>query len=350
VADLPRLLAERRVSADGTVLVALGRGQGEEIWARMAPSLPCAGSFVVEDATLDVAGELQTRLLGGDYDAVVGIGGGRTIDVAKYAATRAAVPMVAVATSLAHDGICSPVASLVQQGRKGSYGVAMPLAVMVDLDYVHHAPAAMVRAGIGDAISNLSALEDWRLAHDLRGEPMDGLAVALARTAAEAVLHRPDGIADDGFLIALAEALILSGMAMSVAGSSRPCSGACHEIAHAMDALYPGVAGHGELAGVGALFSFFLREDEGRFAQVLACLRRHGLPTTPAELGVDAEQFLAALMYAPSTRPDRYTILEYLALDREAMRRRLAAFLLRTATATAAPVTPRAGLAIEATC
>ena len=61
----------------------------------------------------------------------------------------------------------------------------------------------------------------------------------------------------------LAEALILSGLAMSVAGSSRPCSGGDHEIMHAIDQLYPGTASHGELAGVGALFCAYLRGDDG---------------------------------------------------------------------------------------
>ena len=74
-------------------------------------------------------------------------------------------------------------------------------------------------------------LARWRSRE--RGEPVDGLALAFARTAAEAVIHRTDSIEDDDFLVALAEALVLSGMAMSVAGTSRPCSGACHEILHA---------------------------------------------------------------------------------------------------------------------
>jgi glycerol-1-phosphate dehydrogenase [NAD(P)+] len=346
VEGLAELLTERHVSTDGTVMLALGQGQGEQIWAKLAASLPHAVTFVVQDASLAVAGDLQERLLERDYDAVVAIGGGRTIDVAKYAATRAAMPMITVATSLAHDGICSPVASLEQHGVKASFGVAMPLAVMVDLDYVHGAPPRMVRSGIGDAISNLSAIEDWKLAHRHRGEPMDGLAVTFARTAAEALLHREDGIADDDFLVALAEALILSGMAMSVAGTSRPCSGACHEIAHAMNALYPEVSNHGELVGLGALFAYFLREDTRRFEQILRCLRRHDLPATPADIGIDNEQFLGALMHAPSTRPDRYTILEHLDLDRSAMRHRLAEFVSQTQLVCApgfrsAPARPR---------
>jgi glycerol-1-phosphate dehydrogenase [NAD(P)+] len=198
---------------------------------------------------------------------------------------------------------------------KGSFGVAMPLAVVVDLDYVKSAPVRLVRSGIGDAISNLCAIEDWLLAQRERGEPVDGLAIAFARTAAEAVLHRSDTVDSDDFLVVLAEALVLSGMAMSVAGTSRPCSGACHEIIHAMDALYPGVSNHGELAGLGALFATYLRGDQERFHQLAACLLRHGLPRAPGDIGLTEGQFVDAVLAAPNTRPDRYTILEHLGLD-----------------------------------
>ena len=195
--------------------------------------------------------------------------------------------MVAVATNLAHDGIASPVSSLLHEGGKGSFGVVPPVAVVVDLDYVRTSPPRMVLSGVGDLVSNLTACEDWRLASRERGEPVDGLAVTFARTAAEAVLHRTDGIESDGFLTALAEGLVLSGMAMSAAGDSRPSSGADHEIMHAVDQLFPGTANHGELAGVGALFSAYVRENEQLAEQIDRCLRHHELPRVPADLGAD---------------------------------------------------------------
>ncbi len=315
VANLSTLLHERRISSTGRVLVAVGSSQGQAIWDRVRPALEQADAFTVVGASLAAANDLQAALAARGYDAVVAIGGGRTLDVTKYAATRSAVPMVAVATNLAHDGICSPVASLQNAHGKGSYGVAMPLAVLVDLDYVRSAPQRLVRAGIGDVVSNHCAIADWFLAAQERGEPVDGLATAFARTAAEAVLHRTDSIESEEFLVVLAEALVLSGMAMSVAGSSRPCSGACHEILHAVDELFPGRGEHGELAGLGALFGTFLREDVARFDEMLLCLRRHSLPCTPAEVGLSAQEFTQAVLAAPATRPDRYTILEHLDLD-----------------------------------
>jgi len=262
----------------------------------------------------------------GSFDAVVGIGGGRTLDVAKLASTLGGLPMVAVATSLAHDGIASPVASLEEGGRKGSFGVQMPIALVVDLDYVRRSEPEMRRSGIGDAISNLSAIADWQLAGRERGEPVDGVAVTFARTAATSILHRADGVDDPDFLIALAEALLLSGLAMATAGSSRPCSGGDHEILHAIDELYPGTARHGELAGAASLFCAVLRDDPAMAADIDACLRRHGLPRTPAELGLAEEQFTAAVLHAPATRPDRYTVLEHLGLGEQEVAARVREF------------------------
>ncbi len=329
VADLAGLLHRRNISTNGRVLVAVGRGQGEQIWAPLQAELPEADRFVVGGANLAAAGELQAALGAHGYDAVVAIGGGKTLDVAKYAATRAALPMVAVATSLAHDGLCSPVASLEHPHGKGSFGVAMPIGVVVDLDLVRTAPPILVRGGIGDVVSNLSAIEDWRLAERERGEIVDGLAMAFARNAAEAILHRDDSIENDDFVITLAESLVLSGMAMAVAGTSRPCSGADHEIIHAIDNLYPLTAGHGELAGLGALFAYHLRDNDDMFDLISRRLSQHALPRTPADLGLTDEQFIAAVRDAPATRPDRYTILEHLDLDEAAIRDRVKGFVER---------------------
>jgi glycerol-1-phosphate dehydrogenase [NAD(P)+] len=323
IAQLGSLLADSRVATSGRVAVAVGTGQGDRIASVIAPSLGEAQVFRVADGSVDAAVSLGADLRKGAYEAVVGIGGGKTIDVTKYAASLAGIPMVAVATNLSHDGICSPVASLSHDGGKGSFGVPMPLAIMVDLDFVHDAPASLVRSGVGDVVSNLSAIEDWQLGASERGEPIDGLACAMARTAAEAVIGRSDSIESDAFLTVLAEALILSGMSMVVAGSSRPSSGGDHEILHAVDQLFPGTSNHGELAGIGAAFCFFLREDSRRLTQVVDCLRGHELPVTPHDVGLTTDQFTEAVMLAPSTRPGRYTILEHLRLSEPEIRDRV---------------------------
>ena len=312
IGGLGALLADRRIAVEGRIAVAVGPGQGESIAAEL--DIGSAELFKVPDGSHDAAATLGKELRAGAYEAVAGIGGGKTIDVTKFAAHMAGIPMVSVATSLAHDGIASPVSTLVHESGSGSYGVVPPVAVVVDLDRVRNGPSPLVTAGIGDVVSNLSAIADWELSAADTGEPIDGLAVAMARSAAHSVLNQPGPVTSDEFLTVLAEALIMSGMAMAVAGSSRPSSGGDHEIMHAINQLFPGTASHGELAGLGASFCAFLRDDPEHFAAILSCLRRHGLPVHPDQVGLSVEQFARAVVHAPATRPGRYTILERLAM------------------------------------
>ncbi|WP_236241271.1 iron-containing alcohol dehydrogenase family protein [Streptomyces sp. CC228A] len=318
---LAGLLADQRISASGRLAMAISNGSGRALRGKLAPVLPDADWYTVEDGTIDSAVRLADAIRGKRYDAVVGLGGGKIIDVAKYAAARIGLPMVAVATNLSHDGVCSPISTLDNDNGRGSYGVPSPIAMVIDLDVIRDAPVRFVRSGIGEAVSNLSALADWELAHRVNGEHVDGLAAAMARTAGESVLRHPGGVGDDEFLTVLAEALVLSGIAMSISGDSRPSSGACHEISHAFDLLHPGRrALHGEQCGLGAAFAMHLRgarEEAGLFAEVL---RRHGLPVLPEEIGFTADEFAATVAYAPQTRPGRFTILEHLDLSADQIR------------------------------
>ncbi|GAA3009169.1 iron-containing alcohol dehydrogenase family protein [Streptomyces fulvorobeus] len=318
IGDLAGLLADQRISSSGKLAFAVSDGSGQKLREKLSPLLPGADWYVVSDGTIDSAVKLADGIKGKRYDAVVGLGGGKILDVTKYAAARVGLPMVAVATNLSHDGICSPVSTLDNDNGRGSYGVPTPIAMVIDLDVIRAAPARFVRSGIGDAISNISAIADWELSRQVTGEAVDGLAAAMARTAGEAVLRHPGGVGDDEFLTVLAEGLVLSGIAMSISGDTRPSSGACHEISHAFDLLFPKrAASHGEQVGLGAAFAMHLRgalEQSGLFADAL---RRHGLPVLPGEIGFSAAEFVQAVEYAPQTRPGRFTILEHLNLSTE---------------------------------
>ncbi|MFE6843426.1 iron-containing alcohol dehydrogenase family protein [Streptomyces sp. NPDC057686] len=314
--DLAGLLADQRISASGKLAIAISGGSGQLLRAKLEPVLPHADWYPVVDGTIDSAVKLADDIKGRRYDAVVGLGGGKIIDVAKYAAARVGLPMVAVATNLAHDGICSPVATLDNDNGRGSYGVPTPIAMVIDLDVIRDAPVRFVRSGIGDALSNISAIADWELSHKITGEPVDGLAAAMARTAGEAVLRHPGGCGDDDFLTVLAESLVLTGIAMSISGDTRPASGACHEISHAFDLLYPGRSAlHGEQVGIGAAFAMYLRGAKEQSGLFVESMRGHGLPVLPAEIGFSVDEFVAAVEYAPQTRPGRFTILEHLNLS-----------------------------------
>ncbi|MFE0378544.1 iron-containing alcohol dehydrogenase family protein [Streptomyces inhibens] len=319
--DLAGLLADQRISASGKLAIAISGGSGARLRERLSPALPGAEWYEVGGGTLDDAIKLADAMKKGHYDAVVGLGGGKIIDCAKFAAARIGLPLVAVATNLSHDGLCSPVATLDNDAGRGSYGVPNPIAVVIDLDIIREAPVRFVRSGIGDAISNISAVADWELSHRETGENIDGLAAAMARQAGEAVLRHPGGVGDDNFLQVLAEGLVLTGISMSVAGDSRPASGACHEINHAFDLLFPKrAASHGEQCGLGAAFATHLRGDKETRDLMVEVLRRHGLPVTPGEIGFTDEEFVQAVEYAPKTRPGRYTILEHLDLSTDQIR------------------------------
>lgn len=307
-------IEDERISKDSRVAIIFSTGSGVQFKELIATQIPSATFFELSDGSLAAADAIAAQLQ--NFSVVVGVGGGRVLDAAKYAAGKAGLPMIAVATNLAHDGIASPVAILEHDGTRSSNGVQVPAAVVIDLDIVRNGPGRFLRAGIGDVLSNLSAVADWELARDIKGEEVDGLAASMARTAATALLNHPSDTDDDDFLTSLAEGLVLSGIAMAVAGNTRPCSGACHEISHAIDRLFPAKSSpHGEQVGVGALFATFVRGDQELFQTMRGCLAKHRLPISPAEIGLTNEEFAQAVYFAPQTRPDRFTLLEHLAMD-----------------------------------
>jgi glycerol-1-phosphate dehydrogenase [NAD(P)+] len=325
--DLTNVLADKRISHNGHIAVVMSEGGMKKFGDKLKQIANNAEFFISPGNSLTDALALAELLKPKKFDAVVGVGGGRVIDVCKYAATQLEIPMISVATNLAHDGVASPVSILENDGGRGSFGVNSPLAVVIDLDAIKVAPDRFIRAGIGDVLSNLSAVKDWELAVKENNESMDGLAASMARISAEALLGRTDSIGSDDFLIALAETLVLSGIAMGIAGTSRPCSGACHEISHAIDLLFPQrTQPHGEQVGVGALFATFLRDSEESFTELGFALAQHELPLSHSDLGFSDEEFGQIVKSAPSTRPDRFTILEHLKLSDEEINKEIKKF------------------------
>jgi len=244
-------------------------------------------------------------------DVLLGVGGGRVIDVAKFAGSRKMLSVVSVPTSLSNDGISSPVAVI--RFRKGtrSVGVNMPTVVLVDLAAITKAPARNLKAGVGDLLSNISATNDWLAAYRKTHEHYDTVAALLARKSAFEMLDaRRVNLAGTSFLKILAEGLLLSGIAMGIAGTSRPCSGAEHLLSHAYDELYPDSPSlHGEQVAMFAVFTSYL-QDESSASDQAEFLKRNELVATPVDLGLDFKGFKKVLELAPSTRPGRTTVLD----------------------------------------
>ncbi|HEX2022249.1 MAG TPA: NAD(P)-dependent glycerol-1-phosphate dehydrogenase, partial [Candidatus Thermoplasmatota archaeon] len=249
---------------------------------------------------------------------VLGVGGGSVIDVAKLAAHRLDVPYVSVPTSASHDGIASPRASIREEAGKSSLQASPPMAIVADTEVIARAPFRMLTAGCADAISNSTAVLDWRLASRLRGEDYSSFAATLAESAADLIIKNAGvikpGLEESAWLVV--KSLIVSGVSMSVAGNSRPASGSEHMFSHALDGLAPGVAYHGEQVGVGAIMMMYLHGGDWR--AIRDALQQVGAPTTARGLGVPREVVVEALVRAHLNKPDRYTILGDKGLTREA--------------------------------
>jgi glycerol-1-phosphate dehydrogenase [NAD(P)+] len=241
---------------------------------------------------------------------VVGVGGGRVIDVAKVVALRSGRDVVSVPTSIASDGICSPIASLKDRaGSRQSVPARMPAGIVLDTDVVASAPFETRTAGLGDLLSNLVASLDWRLAGERDAEAYDPYSALIAESAARPALALEDLCRIDA-LDLLAKGLILSGLAMATAGTSRPCSGAEHLISHSLDHLLGAQAQlHGRQVALGALVAATAHGSDlaGQFRAVFG---RCGLPTHPEHLGLPVDLVAEAVRRAPTMRPGRYTVLD----------------------------------------
>jgi glycerol-1-phosphate dehydrogenase [NAD(P)+] len=249
---------------------------------------------------------------------IIGIGGGKSVDVGKLAAHRINVPFFSVPTSASHDGISSPFASITGRGTHYSERAKPPVGILADIEVIAAAPKKLEAAGCGDLVSKLTAVKDWELASSEVGEYYGGYAANLALMSAQVFLDGSKGIGeyDIASARALVEGLISAGVAAGIAGSSRPCSGSEHLFSHALDSICPGKGLHGEQCGIGTIMMASLHGLD--WENVRRALKDVKAPTATAELGISDEETKRALVEAPSIRPDRYTILSKIRLDKKA--------------------------------
>ncbi|WP_297498121.1 NAD(P)-dependent glycerol-1-phosphate dehydrogenase, partial [Thermococcus sp.] len=223
------------------------------------------GEYEVESVTVKGATmEEVERVLSivGDHrsDWLIAVGGGSIIDVAKLASFKAGIPFISFPTTASHDGIASANASIRDLGLKTSLKAVPPIAVIADVKVIKTAPYRYLAAGVGDVISNLTAVKDWQLAHRIKGEYYSEYAASLSLMSAKMIMRNADIIrlGNEESVRKVVKALISGGVAMSIAGSSRPASGAEHLFSHALDSLLEKPALHGEQVGVGTIIMAYL--------------------------------------------------------------------------------------------
>jgi glycerol-1-phosphate dehydrogenase [NAD(P)+] len=245
-------------------------------------------------------------------DIIIGFGGGASLDVAKLIAEKNGLNWISVPTAASHDGIASEVASVSHDGYKYSQKCKGPLAVIADVSIISRAPPRLKLAGLGDIICKTASLAEWKLAHEEKKEPFDEHVYSIVENALDTVL-RNDSIET------LIQAEIDAGRAMSIFGSSRPCSGTEHAISHAMDRTSK------ELHGLQVAFAtpvclYYLQETgyaEHGFDEILDYMRTRKMPTSFIEFGTTSNSFLDDVHHAAKImkKRNRYSVLEHLHVE-----------------------------------
>ncbi|MBM4240071.1 MAG: NAD(P)-dependent glycerol-1-phosphate dehydrogenase [Euryarchaeota archaeon] len=277
--------------------------------------------FNVEDVIIDRASEDAVRKVQDmmdDVSVVLGVGGGKVIDVAKLASTRSGIHFISVPTAASHDGIASPRASIRNEEGSVSLKAQPPIGVIADTKIISKAPFRLLAAGCGDIVSNHTAVLDWKLANRLLNEYFSNSAAALSLMTAKMIIESAGAIKEglEESARVVVKALISSGIAISIAGTSRPASGSEHKFSHALDVIAPKPALHGEQCGVGTIMMMYLHGGDWKF--IKDALKTIKSPTTAYELGIDPEYIIEALMSAHKIRKERYTILGDRGLTRDA--------------------------------
>jgi glycerol-1-phosphate dehydrogenase [NAD(P)+] len=197
---------------------------------------------------------------------MVAVGSGTVNDIVKYASARRTMPYVAVPTAPSMNGYTSSVVAMMSKGLKVTTPATPPVAVVADMDVLCSAPPTMIQAGLGDIISKWTSNADWKLAHLVKGEYFCPLPFALIQDIEPRYLDSPDGLAaaEADTVAALTEALLYSGISMTIAGTSSPASGAEHLISHTLDMRAHFVGRepklHGAQVGVATIFVAALYE------------------------------------------------------------------------------------------
>jgi len=253
--------------------------------------------------------EEAVRLLGAvpsSCKALVGVGGGKALDVAKCTASFAGLPYFAVPTSVSNDGFCSPQASLTLEGTRRSLPTGLPDAVVVDLAVCRRAPLTLWHSGVGDLSAKFTAVADWTLAFHRRGVAVNDLAALMSDASVFQFMANP--VSDEQGIRLLATALMLNGVAMEIAGSSRPASGSEHLISHALDMNGTSLRLHGLQTGTAAYLVSSL-QGGGHHERIGELFARTGFWESVRKQPFSKEEWRVAVERAPSMKDEFYTIL-----------------------------------------
>jgi glycerol-1-phosphate dehydrogenase [NAD(P)+] len=291
------------------VLLFFSQGLDSRLMGRLTASLRSRNIEILQQTPVESASfEKATELFHqspANADAIIGFGGGKALDVAKYIAFLSRHPYLSVPTSLSNDGFCSPQSSLTVQDRRRSMASAMPFGVILDTAVCLNAPEILWHSGVGDLVSKLTAVTDWKMAFHAVGTHVDDFAALLSDSSVYQFMGRPERNTEGVRL--LGTALLLNGISMAICGSSRPASGSEHLISHALDSVSKRPHLHGLQVGVATyLVSLLHAQNSDRIATLFDTT---GFWKVIASDPFGRAEWLEAARLAPSIKSDFYTVL-----------------------------------------
>ena len=241
--------------------------------------------------------------------AIVGVGGGKALDFAKYAAHLLKIPFISIPTTISNDGFGSSSASLTILGKRKSVKAASPFGIVIDLDVIKSNPDIFIYSGIGDMLSKITALKDWQTARDKGLERFVDFSSMMAYKSLDLLFlkHSLD-IHCENFQRSLASSLTISGLAMEIAGSSRPASGSEHLISHALDEVCARPKMHGIQVGVATYLCALLQKNE-QIESIKVVFKETGLQNFVQQDPFCYREFVEALKLAPTIKSNYYTVL-----------------------------------------
>ncbi|MFP4697566.1 MAG: iron-containing alcohol dehydrogenase family protein [Eubacteriales bacterium] len=243
-------------------------------------------------------------------EAIIGIGGGKILDVAKYTAFLNNLPFISIPTSTAHDGFSSSGCSLYVQGKRTSVQAFMPYGIIVDTSVVKQSPERFIYSGIGDIVSKITAIYDWMYEEKNGFARVNDFAVMIAKKSVNSIVRMPySSIKEEFFIKELVDSLTMSGIAMEVAGSSAPASGSEHLISHALDQITTSPQLHGIQVGLATYI--MSKVQKHRYERVEKFLTDTGFFSFVKSLKLNASDFEEAIDIAPSIKPNRKTYIHY---------------------------------------
>lgn len=294
------------------VVILFGNGLIDMFGMQVMKSLNEVGIDVLEYQEMDTVDvEDITKLAFSMPDktqAVIGIGGGKVIDAAKYCGFLLKLPFISVPTSSSSDGFSSASASLIVEGRRKSLPSKMAYGIIVDTKVISTAPDKFLYSGIGDMVSKITALYDWQFEEDHGVTTVNDFAYMVSKKAVNSFVRTPyESIHDNLFLKELLDSLAMSGIANEIAGSSAPTSGSEHLISHALDKMSENPQLHGVQVGIATYLMAVVQNH--RYERVNAVFEKTGFWEYVKSLNLDINDYIKAIDMAPSIKPFRYTYL-----------------------------------------